>query len=433
MKMTSHEIGLLRIISDSVDEYLRNKSMVKPEKSSVAKTMEMVLPKLLPTYHFKVFWHYTKQPFIACIRPDIDELSKKSAELVNVLNDPKKGSQEYLEKWCEIKNWEITLDPRILTKGHPCCVDSGDEFVAIICHEIGHVFNRDPIAFIVNYRTAMLNASKAERMMMSKSPIIRKLILPMFVHTEQFKLIVKTRNAAEIEIAADAYVPPEFAPALVSYIEHHVLTTPETNKMVIDKETFDGEQQLAVNYSRSTIDLMKRRRDVLKKQINAQYHSPDSDNYLKRMLAFMGKAVGHYDPNTDQSSVLSEALDIKQFERQCNRATMEAVSILEATKITDRELTMLEVEAESIETTDDKLWIIQTIYDYLEAISEQQAKRYKKMGNGKPSKADIDQMMANDARVDRLNKLRAKVMATKVHDMEDHYGVFVRYPRGYEG
>ena len=94
---------------------------------------------------------------------------------------------------------------------------------------------------------------------------------------------------------------------------------------------------------------------------------------------------------------------------------------------------MLEVEAESIETTDDKLWIIQTIYDYLEAISEQQAKRYKKMGNGKPSKADIDQMMANDARVDRLNKLRAKVMATKVHDMEDHYGVFVRYPRGYEG
>ena len=114
MKMTSHEVGLLRIISDSVDEYLRNKSMVKPEKSSVTKTMEMVLPKLLPTYHFKVFWHYTKQPFIACIRPDIDELSKKSAELVNVLNDPKKGSQEYLEKWCEIKNWEITLDPRIL-------------------------------------------------------------------------------------------------------------------------------------------------------------------------------------------------------------------------------------------------------------------------------------------------------------------------------
>ena len=125
--------------------------------------------------------------------------------------------------------------------------------------------------------------------------------------------------------------------------------------MVIDKETFDGEQQLAVNYSRSTIDLMKRRRDVLKKQINAQYHSPDSDNYLKRMLAFMGKAVGHYDPNTDQSSVLSEALDIKQFERECNRVAMEAVSVLEATKITDRELTMLEVEAEGIGTTDHKL------------------------------------------------------------------------------
>ena len=143
----------------------------------------------------------------------------------------------------------------------------------------------------VNYRTAMISATKMERMMMSKSPIIRKLILPMFVHTEQFKLIVKNRDAAEIELAADAYVPAEFAPALVSYIENHVLIRPETNKLVLDKEAYDGEQQLAVNYSKSTVDLMKRRRDVLKKQINAQYHSPDNDNYLKRMLQFMGKRL----------------------------------------------------------------------------------------------------------------------------------------------
>lgn len=433
MKMTSHEIGLLRIIADSVDDYLKNKSMVKPENSSVGRTVELVLPKLLPTYHFKVFWHYTKQPFIACIRPDIEELNKKSAELVNILNDPKKGQQEYLEKWCEIKNWEVTLDPRLLTKNHPCCVENGDQFVAILCHEIGHVFNRDPIAFVINYRTAMISATKMERMMMSKSPIIRKLILPMFVHTEQFKLIVKNRDAAEIELAADAYVPAEFAPALVSYIENHVLIRPETNKLVLDKEAYDGEQQLAVNYSKSTVDLMKRRRDVLKKQINAQYHSPDNDNYLKRMLQFMGKAVGHYDPNTDQTSVLSEALDIKQFDREYDRVALESAAVLEAVKVTDRELTILEIEAENIETMDDKLWIIQTIYDYLEAISKQQADRYKKMGNGKPSKADIDQMMANDNRVDRLNKLRAKVMQTKTQEMEDHYGVFVRYPKGYEG
>src|SRR5699024_221474 len=162
------------------------------------------------------------------------------------------------------------------------------------------------------------------------------------------KLIVKNRDAAEIELAADAYVPAEFAPALVSYIENHVLIRPETKKLVLDKEAYDGEQQLAVNYSKSTVDLMKRRRDVLKKQINAQYHSPDNENYLKRMLQVMGKAVGHYDPNTDQTSVLSEALDIKQFDREYDRVAMESAAVLEAVKVTDRELTILEIEAENI-------------------------------------------------------------------------------------
>ena len=112
---------------------------------------------------------------------------------------------------------------------------------------------------------------------------------------------------------------------------------------------------------------------------------------------------------------------------------MESAAVLEAVKVTDRELTILEIEAENIETMDDKLWIIQTIYDYLEAISKQQVDRYKKMGNNRYTYADIDQMMANDNRVDRLNKLRAKVMQMKTQEMEDHYGVFVRYPKGYEG
>lgn len=432
MKMTSQEVGLLRIIADSVDDYLQNKSMVKPDHSSVVRTMEMVLPKLLPTYHFEVSWHYTKKPFIACIHPDIDELNKKSAELMNILNDPKKGNQDYVEKWCEIKHWVILLDPRVLTKGDPCCVDDGNQFVAILCHELGHIFTRDPIAFVANYRKMMNQMSTMEKMMMAKSPIIRKLILPMFVHTQQFLLIVNKKTDDEMELAADAYVPNEFKGALISYITNHVLVRPDTHGLVINKAEYDNEQQMAINYSKSTVDLMKRRRDVLKKQINAQYHSPDSDAYMKNLLTYMGKAVGSYNPSTDDTNVLAEAYDIKDFERQYDRVVAEAMAVLEAIKVTDRELTILEIEASNIQNNEDKLYVIQTIYDYIEAVSKQQADTYKKKKKSMTD-AEIKQVLAADNRLDRLQKLRSKVMAMDVDDDSDHYGLFIRYPKGYEG
>lgn len=434
MKMTRQEIGYLRIIADEVDNYLKNRTATRPERSNIAKTMDSVLPRMMPMYKFKTDWYYSKTPFIACIRPDIDELTKKSEGLINVLNDPKADNQDYIQKWCEIHNWEIQLDPRILTKGDPSCVDNGNQFVAILCHEIGHVMNRDPYAFIKNYRDVMMKSDKLERMIFSKNPVIRKCILPMFVCTQAFSVIVVNKDNEQIEMAADAYVPPEFAPDLVAYIEGHLLPNPDTNRMVMAKTEYDGNQKTAVEYSRSTIDLMQKRRDVLKQYIGAQHNSPDADNYMKRLMVVIGKAVGHYDPNTDTTSILSELTDVEYFNRNMQAITEEYNAIMESTKVTDRELTILEIEASDIKTAEDKLYIIQTIYDYLEAVTKQQSDRYKKVNKGqKFTEAELKDIVASDNRVARLNALRTKVMAIKPEETEDHYGLFIKYPKGYEG
>ena len=69
MKMTRQEIGYLRIIVDEVDNYLKNRTATRPERSNIAKTMDSVLPRMMPMYKFKTEWYYSKTPFVACI-PD---------------------------------------------------------------------------------------------------------------------------------------------------------------------------------------------------------------------------------------------------------------------------------------------------------------------------------------------------------------------------
>lgn len=436
MKMTSREVGFLQIIADDVDAYLKMHTNVKPENSSIVRTMNMVLPKLFLGYHFTSEWEYSKKPYIACIRPDITELSKKSKELVTILNDPKKGTAQYLDKWAEIKTWEISLDPRIVTKGHPCCVDNGRQFVAIICHEIGHVMNRDPMELITTYRENMRTASKVEKMMYSDNTMVRKLILPMFVRTESFRVVVKNTfdtHSDRVEMAADAYIPPEFAPDLVAYIEGHVLTRPDTAGLVQDEARYKNDQQVSVEYSRSVIDLMEKRRDALKKQIHAQHQSPDADDYTKKLMNFLGTALGHYDPATDTTNQIQESMELRRYTRESKAITESATAILESMKVSTRDLDLLELDVKHITTTEEQLFAIQTIYDYMEAIAKQQSETTKKLQKQGLKDADIKRVLAEDGRMTRLNNLRKTVMNLDISSTPDSYGLYIRYPKGYEG
>lgn len=436
MKMTSREVGFLQIIADDVDVYLKMSASVKPENSSIVRTMNMVLPKLFLGYHFTTNWEYSKKPYIACIRPDIGELSKKSKELVTILNDPKKGTSQYLDKWAEIKTWEISLDPRIVTKGHPCCVDNGRQFVAIICHEIGHVMNRDPMELITTYREQLRTATKAEKMMYSDNTMVRKLILPMFIRTESFRVVVKNtfdNRTDRVEMAADAYIPPEFAPDLVAYIEGHVLTRPDTVGMVQDEARYKNDQQVSVTYSRSVIDLMEKRRDVLKKQIHAQHQAPDADDYTKKLMNFLGSALGKYDPATDTTNQIQESMEMRRFVRENADINKAATALLESLKVTPRDLDILELDAKRIRSTEEQLFIIQSIYDYMEAVAKQQADQTKKLQKQGLDDAQIKKVLNADGRMDRLTNLRKEVMNMEITDVPNSYGLYIRYPKGYEG
>jgi hypothetical protein len=425
------ELAQLKIIEDEVNAYLNSKQTNPKTALGVNSALNRVIPMaLLPTKKVSITWNdNARTPFIMSITPDIGELYKKSEELTKIMSDPKSSNAEFVKKWAEIKEWHIEIDTRVLTKGNRLCVTDGAQFVALLCHEIGHVMTENPIRLISNYKLKSLDFSMLEKMMLSNSKVIRSILLPMYTHTLQFFIVVQDRNdQKKCEMAADAYVPDEYKGALVSYMNDHLLIDTDGSKLVVDSETFDKEQEVGIELSRDSVEMLRGRRDALNRQIQSQYNSPQSSTFHKKLMKFIGKNMMGYDPESDAYTTMSakstfESMYNREYEAQ-SKAAM--VATMEAARITSRDIDILDVQIDEIKTPEDKMYMIHKMYDYIEAVGAENAKKAKN------AKKDIPDIIKDD-RLERLNAMRAKILAKDVTTIGDKYGVFVKYPAGYEG
>ena len=428
---SSSELAQLKIIEDEVNSYLRSKQTDPRYASGINSVLARVIPNtLLPTKKVTIEWNdNARTPFIMSITPDIGELYRKSEELNDILTDPKSNNADFIRKWAEIKQWHIEIDTRVLTKGNKLCVTDGRQFVGLLCHEVGHVMTENPIRLISNYKLKSLDFTMTEKLMLSNSKVMRSIMLPMYTHTLQFFIVVKNRNNQQAcELSADAYVPNEYKGALVSYMNEHLLTNPEGSRMVIDESSFDKEQEVGIQLSKDSVEMLKGRRDMLNRQIQSQYNSPDSGKFHKNLMKFIGKTLTGYDPDTDQYTTMTikttmESAYMREYTKQ-NIAAQKAT--MEAARVTARDLDILDVQIDDIKTPEDKMYMIHKLYDYIEAVGAENAKIAK---NQKSKFANV----IKDDRLERLNGMRTRILEKDVTSLGDKYGVFVKYPAGYEG
>lgn len=444
--MSKTEIDILHLISSEVDKIIRSNSDQSLIRNPLTNLLTRTLPQLTVGRTVKVEWDdsRTSEPYIMAMYPDPDELNKKSQRLFEILADTdniegnKKeksiytSENEYLAVWTEIKNWQLFIDSRLIDKNSSISVTYGDQFSAILAHEIGHVMNEDPISLLRKYRENLYQQSQMERLLLSKNIFVRKVALPIFVNTLQFRIIVNRPDNFIEEVRADNYIPDDFKGAMEDYVANRLLRTVAGSRLIITKEDYNSQLATGIKYHRGTLELLRKRRDILKRRLNSQYNAPGMNTYLKNLMKFCASGVVGYKPDTDEN-IMNEATLVKSFNRSYQSILEEYTPILEVRKITERDLVMLELDIQDIKTTDDKMWCIQTIYDYIEYVERENNKRYKKLIK------DNDPILKNaptDPRLERLWKMRSEVMNIKLdnNDFEnDRYGVYIKYPKGYEG
>ena len=108
--------------------------------------------------------------------------------------------------------------------------------------------------------------------------------------------------------------------------------------------------------------------------------------------------------------------------------------MLESKKVDDRDIILLRVNAENMTTASDKQYVLNVACDYLEILNKS---REKKIATVK-DKSDIARMNAltksEDEKIKTINGIIDEAIGKKVHTYNDnHYGLYVKYPDGYEG
>lgn len=428
MRVSNTELGYLKSVEDSVNEYLKSKEEKPRNGQEMFRVLERALSHIVPgaRFHAIVSERKTDDPFIMGIYPDMKELNAKAELLLTYMEEGK--DETFMKEWASIKDWVIEIDPRILAKNSLIRVDDGAQFVAIVCHEVGHVLAGNALSLIENYAYQKKAYTKAERMIFSKNALVRKFALPIFVCTLQFRMIWKNPGGnLRDEIMADHYIPDEYREAMVSYVENHILTNPIQSQVITTKSELDADQKTSIAFSKECIRMMSRRRDAIKNSIKMQYDKGNSQ-YMADLVSDIGKSAMGYDPKTNMTNAVYESTVLRSLERDVESCTKDATTILEGTSVTPRDISILRVQADDINTVDQKLFIVHTIYDYLEALQTQKEKLMRKQGVD-ASKATFVQ----DAQIAELNDILQKVMKIDVSGVGDRYGIFIKYPKGYEG
>ncbi len=95
--------------------------------------------------------------------------------------------------------------------------------------------------------------------------------------------------------------------------------------------------------------------------------------------------------------------------------------------ITQKDLDLIRIEAEAIESTDDKYYLMEQLHKYIQIIEAQlkKSEKNRKTDNNHHTAEELQSLH------DYAMEIRAYIMGRKIG--RKRYGLFVEYPEGYEG
>ena len=90
-------------------------------------------------------------------------------------------------------------------------------------------------------------------------------------------------------------------------------------------------------------------------------------------------------------------------------------------------LDMIRIEIDSIESTDDKLFLMEKLYKHVNAIEKALEEYGAEKLSDREAKEQAELLRLKEAAQD----LRQRILDHAVQPQ--HYGLFIKYPKGYEG
>lgn len=368
----------------------------------------------------------TNKFFGMSIYPDEETCQK----LIDCLVLDKPHRQKVLDIWAENSNWMVEIDS-ILLKDKNLNANPG-EMVAILLHEIGHTIyaNSVPNRLFKVVKFEMTNVKLMTRNLF-KHKKFRTLFFPTIVSACGYKMYKYLGDREEME--ADKFV------VKMGYGEHlnnflNKLIASQGNDLIQRGEQ-DAEQEVKIMtlWSIENINELKSRKNKLKNQLSAQILATPSQ-YVKNMLFTINKIFFKGDTTNKNKldDIMLETCLVREIDYTHKKAQEEVVkefTILPLNKVKKIDLSEIDyiaVQIEKLDNYDDKVYLLDLIHYHLEWI----AMGLDYIEQGKANKVANTKMELLQYKK-QLEQMRQQIVKTKIP--EKQYGLFVKYPKGYEG
>lgn len=354
----------------------------------------------------------------------------------------KKDSTEIEENWSTNNSWSVEIDSTILYDislgANPA------EITAVLLHEIGNVVfsSNIPRSLHAIFRLKMVRLNYQLRTLFTNKKI-RKLLNIAIADACSTKNFVMSKC---IETDADKFVSYYgYAEKLDSFIDKIIVRYGNENiNKTVDEIYKDIE--IFVNWTILNIKELEFRKTQLRDALKVEMLKNPSV-FIKKIIqdvynTFFGEVTDRYrqllseqymSTPTDKYAQLQAE---QNFDRYITKIVTEASSGKnmfdkngKLRKIAQNDIDVLFVEADNIKTVDDKIYLLDKVYMYLEMVNaglDYLASGQREMTSRVTQSKNTLTDMKN-----QLEKIRLNILATKI--IEKEWGTFVRMPKGYEG
>jgi hypothetical protein len=343
--------------------------------------------------------------------------------IIDCILQEKPHTDTVVEIWQENKEWFIEIDSILLYDSNLNANPS--EITAVLLHEIGHTVYSNSIPQRINkiMRMKIMTLDYSLKQLISNWKVkkIFDLVIVEGCSTKNYHYI----NTSTERIADNFVVKMGYGTDLDNFIGK--LLASQGNSLINRPESdIDTDIKTIVNWSIDNISELEFRKKKLKLSIQTELIKNPS--IFVRSI-FESIKFSFFSPNVTDNyhAVLTEQYLIDHCKNVLQESILDLFdNIGKVKKIAQSDIDCLGIEVSKIENNDDKIYVLDLIYDKLDLVST--ALDY--LDKGKTDKVSQSKQTLLGFKKE-LEGLRTQILNMQLKDKQ--YGVFIKYPKGYEG
>jgi len=404
-----------------VEECFRN---IQHEKE-ISKNLKLIENAIRREYgvNLKISIIDNKKSFFGmCVYPSVDEINALTKMLLETnvrMADVEKLHIEFMTKGEHI----VEIDSMLLYD-HNLNASAG-EVTAILLHEIGHILMSNSI--VCRFERAKehitLKFDTRTKRLIPIIPMIKQLfnIVTLQIFSNHFNVqLVKERKADELAFR-EGYAQE------LHDILGKLIANGKGERVRRSEKDMDKDIEVTIDWLVVNIKELEYRKDRLKRSIKILKLTTPS-LYLSKQLDEIHDKVFKNDDNEmlEKAVVINEAFILSNLNDKRMKAPMGALDRSgRVVKLSPRDLDVYRAELERVNTVDDKIFLLERLYDLLEI-----AEYAKYMVETDPRRVTQSEQTI-DMYIKHVHDLIAEVNSRKT--AKTKYGLYIKYPADYEG